>query len=65
MIRWDINTGVMINGMMLLNICDPDYETPALNEFAMAFTLFSIISIPLSPITWGLVATGGTLANLG
>lgn len=65
MICWGVNTGVMINGMMLLKICDPDYETPALNEFAMAFALFSIISIPLSPITWGLVATGSTIANLG
>lgn len=61
---WGVNTGVMINGIMLLKICDPNYETPALNDFAMAVALFSIISIPIAPITWKLVASGSTWANL-
>ena len=30
--------------MMLLKICDPDYQTPALAEFSMGFALMSIIS---------------------
>lgn len=60
---WGVNTGVMINGMMLLKICDPDYETPALNDFSMGFALMSIIGIFTSPITYGLLATGSTFAN--
>ena len=54
-ICWGANTGVMITGMMLLKIADPDYETPALNEFAGGFALMSIISIFTSPITYGLI----------
>lgn len=64
-ICWGTNTGVLINGMMLLKICDPDYETPAMDDFAMGFALFSLTSIPLGPVTWSLVAGGSTAANLG
>ena len=39
---WGANTGVTITGMMLLKICDPDYQTPALAEFSMGFALMSI-----------------------
>lgn len=60
---WGVNTGVMINGMMLLKICDPDYDTPVLNDFSMGFSLMSIISIFTSPITYGLIASGSTFAN--
>lgn len=60
---WGVNTGVMINGMMLLKICDPDYDTPVLNDFSMGFSLMSIIMIFTSPITYGLIATGSTFAN--
>ena len=60
---WGVNTGVMINGMMLLKICDPDYSSPALNDFSMGFALMSIISIFTSPIFYSLLANGSTLAN--
>jgi ESS family glutamate:Na+ symporter len=53
----------MINGMMLLKICDPDYSSPALNDFSMGFALMSIISIFTSPIFYSLLANGSTLAN--
>ena len=59
-ICWGTNTGVMITGMMLLKIADPDYETPALNEFAGGFALMSIISIFTSPITYGLIGNQAT-----
>ena len=58
------NTGVTITGMMLLKICDPDYQTPALAEFSMGFALMSIISTVTSPIYYGLIAEGSTMANL-
>ncbi len=64
-ISWGTNTGVMITGMMLLKVCDPDYETPALTDFSMCFAILSIISIFTSPITYGLIGSGSTLANLG
>lgn len=60
---WGVNTGVMINGLMLLKICDPDYETPALNDFSMGFALMSILDIFMSPIMWTLIAKGSTFQN--
>lgn len=62
-ISWGTNTGVMVTGMMLLKICDPDYETPALTEFSMGFALMCVLSIPLSPIEYGLIQSGSTFAN--
>lgn len=47
---WGTNTGVTITGMMLLKICDPDYNTPALAGFSMGFALMSIVSTIASPI---------------
>lgn len=64
-ICWGTNTGVMVTGMMLLKICDPDFETPALTDFSMGFAIMSIISIFTSPITYGLIGSGSTLVNLG
>ena len=60
---WGVNTGVMINGLMLLKICDPDYETPALNDFSMGFALMSVLDIVMSPIMWTLIAKGSTFQN--
>ncbi len=60
---WGVNTGVMINGIMLLKICDPDYLSPSLNDFSMGFALMSIISIFTSPVSYSLLASGSTAAN--
>ncbi len=61
--NWGVNTGVMINGMMLLKICDPEYSSPALNDFSIGFALMSIISIFTSPVFYSLLAGGSTAAN--
>lgn len=60
---WGVNTGVMINGMMLLKICDPDYSSPALNDFSMGFALMSIVSIFTSPMVYSMLEHGTTFAN--
>lgn len=60
---WGVNTGVMINGLMLLKICDPDYETPALNDFSMGFAVMSVLDLFTAPIMWSLFATGTTFQN--
>ena len=49
--------------MMLLKICDPDYESPALAEFSMGFGLMCILSLPTSPIIYGFLANASTSAN--
>lgn len=62
-VTWGTNTGVMVTGLMLLRICDPDYETPSLGDFTMCYPLISVLSIALSPIYYGLIATGTTMEN--
>lgn len=63
-ICWGTAMGVMITGMMLLKICDPDYETPALTDFSVGFSTMSIISIFTGPFTYAALQTGTTLNNL-
>jgi ESS family glutamate:Na+ symporter len=36
---------------MLLKICDPDYKTPVLSDYSMGFSLTSVTSFILMPIT--------------
>ena len=63
-ICWGCATGVMITGMMLLKICDPDYETPALADFSVGFSLLSLSGLITTPITIGMLAAGSTMENL-
>lgn len=49
---WGLETGVLINGMMLLKICDPEYETTALNDVSLGMSLFNLISLPLTLIIY-------------
>lgn len=62
-IAWGTATGVMITGMMLLKICDPDYETPALADFSMGFSLLSLSGLITTPLTLAVIASGSTMAN--
>lgn len=61
---WGVNTGVMINGMMLLKICDPGYDSPVLQDFSMGFAVLSIVSIFTSPLTYSMIATGTVMSNM-
>ncbi len=46
-IGWGTCTGVMMTGLMLLKICDPNYETPALNNFSKGFAFMSVLQVVL------------------
>ena len=61
---WGVNTGVMINGMMLLKICDPNYDSPTLKDFSMGFAVVSLSGIIYQPIMYSLIGTGTELSNL-
>ncbi len=62
-LTFGVNTGVTINGLMLLKICDPDYKSPALNDFTVAFAMMSVISIVTFPIMYSLLQSGSTFQN--
>lgn len=61
---WGVNTGVMINGMMLLKICDPNYESPTLKDFSLGFAVVSMSGVIYQPIMYSLIATGTEVSNL-
>jgi ESS family glutamate:Na+ symporter len=60
---WGVNTGVMMTGMTLLRVCDPEYESPVISDFSMGFALMSIFSLVISPIDYSFLAKGSTAAN--
>lgn len=45
------STGVFLTGLMLLKICDPDYELPVLNDYTVGFSFNSITAFVLMPVT--------------
>jgi ESS family glutamate:Na+ symporter len=57
-------TGVFLTGLLLLKICDPDYELPVLNDYSVGFSLTSVSSFMLLPITVNLLLQYGFGANL-
>lgn len=63
-ISWGTLTGVLITGMTLLKICDPDYKSPALSEFSLGFSLMSVTGLLVVPILNTVLAIGSTMDNL-
>lgn len=40
---YGMSTGVFLTGVLLLRICDPDLESPALANYSLSYTITSII----------------------
>ena len=59
-ISWGTLTGVLITGMTLLKICDPEYKSPALSEFSLGFSLMSVTGLLIVPILNTVLAVGST-----
>jgi ESS family glutamate:Na+ symporter len=57
-------TGVFLTGLMLLKICDPDYELPVLNDYSVGFSFTSVLNFVLLPITVNLMLHYGFGTNL-
>lgn len=62
-ICWGTNTGVMVNGIALLKICDPDFESPVMNDFSLGFALYSLGNIFAAPLIYSLAGLGTPSAN--
>ena len=62
-ISWGTLTGVLITGMTLLKICDPEYKSPALSEFSLGFCLMSVTGLLIVPILNKVLAVGSTFDN--
>ena len=62
-ISWGTLTGVLITGMTLLKICDPEYKSPALTEFSLGFSLMSVTGLLIVPILNTVLAVGSAWDN--
>ena len=62
-INWGFMTGVLMTGMMLLKIADPDYESPTLKDFSFAMAISSITGLFTSPIGYSFLGHRSTMDN--
>jgi len=59
-------TGVFITGMLLIKMADPDFKTPAINDYSLAYTLHNFYMIPLvAAIFPFVVSNGAVIGGLG
>ncbi|MCL1991931.1 MAG: hypothetical protein FWG66_03170 [Spirochaetes bacterium] len=65
MANFGAQSGVFLTGLMLLKICDPDYELPVINDYSMAFSFNSLTFFILMPIQINLMLHSGVLITLG
>lgn len=59
-----MSTGVFITGLLLLRICDPDFETEALTEYSISYSLSSAIGFAFMPFFLQLLLNNGIMAGL-
>ena len=64
-IAWGTSTGVLMTGLVLLKVCDPNYETSTLNNCSTGFAIMSIVQAAIlgvvMPILIGKTDTLGIL----
>ena len=57
-LSFGINTGVMMTGITLLKICDPDFESPALEDYSFSYAIRTVIDLISTPIMYAILARG-------
>ncbi len=58
-----MSTGVFLTGILLLRICDPDFETEALPNYSLSYTVTSIIYFALLSMFISLLVVPGGVIN--
>ena len=59
--NYGMGTGVMMTGLALLKICDPDFETPTLEDYSIANIVISITDLVALPIMYFILGNGTSL----
>lgn len=66
-----MSTGVFLTGVLLLRICDPDLESPALANYSLSYTIVSVIYFAMlnlfivMPLSSGAAVTAAVAFVLG
>lgn len=55
---WGMGTGVMMTGLALLKICDPNYDLPVLEDYSVASIIISITDLVALPIMYHILCYG-------
>ncbi len=63
-LSWGINTGVMMTGVTLLKICDPNMETPVMSDYSLSYAIRQVIELITTPIMYGLLVRGTSMQML-
>lgn len=63
-LSFGINTGVMLTGMTLLKICDPDFETPVMTDYSFSYAIRQVIELISTPIMYGILVKGTSMQML-
>jgi len=56
---WGVNTGMFLSGLILLRTCDPEFKTPVLTNFSLAYTAFVIFNFAILQVYLKILLTYG------
>jgi len=58
------NTGVFLTGLLLLTMVDPDMKSPVLRDYSLSYSINSVISFILFPLSFFLLINHGFMSGL-
>lgn len=58
------STGVFLTGLMLLRLCDPEFETPVLNDYSVGYSMTGVLSFILMAVFISLLLTYNVFINI-
>ena len=61
---WGTSTGVFLTGLMLLKICDANYETPVLKDYSIGFSLTTTTGFIMLPLIINTMINQGIMATV-
>lgn len=56
------STGVFLTGLLLLRICDPEFNSPVLGNYSIAYTFNSVLGFAIMQMFVGLMLTKGAMS---
>ena len=59
------NTGVFLTGLLLLKMVDPDMKSPVLRDYSLSYSINSIISFIVFPLSFTLLINQGFVSGIG
>jgi ESS family glutamate:Na+ symporter len=58
------STGVFITGLLLLKMADPEFKSPALNEFSIGYSINSVVAFVVYPLLFSTLINNGLMQGI-